>query len=440
VLTARVRALSSQHQNRLFVAHVRVSSAGAQPPLSDHVGDAYSPAATSSLPSSGAPSPPSFGEPPSSGLPVTLEALTEPIQVISKPRSSRKRVVRRKRTLGDMLLECTQRIERAQMAHLGAMDALSKRCRIVSRTEDQASLAPSRPCLEPPQPQPHRAHQQAMVEVYAPQLDDAALLGPLDEDPQLMMLMDLPSAFSHSFLPASLVPGPDVAPRGAHDYSVGDQLPSFLPSSGLPSEDLCSSGCASSSSSSAHHRLDPYRRHHQTGAADTMTTANASMMSTADEAASPDEVERAATAFLGAYAALPALDRYLLSQRGLCNVRLCAAMCAPRGCSFLSGGVCPSCRPMAIRRVLRKYDTERLRSLAPLLALLASRPPSPHKRSTSLEASFQVPLNSPRAPPPPRACAPSACADGLSCPRCVCSSTPELRVHGVLLRGRTAEH
>jgi hypothetical protein len=190
-----------------------------------------------------------------------------------------------------------------------------------------------------------------MVEVYEPQLHDAALLGPLDEDPQLMMLMDLPSAFSHSFLPASLVPGPDVAPRGAHDYSAGDQLPSFLPSSGLPSEDLCSSGCASSSSSSSHHRHDPYRRHHQTGAVDMMTTANA--VSTVDEAP-PDEVERAATAFLGAYAALPALDR-----------------------------------PMAIRRVLRKYDTERLRSLASLLALLSSRPPSPHKRSPSVEASFQ---------------------------------------------------
>lgn len=55
-----------------------------------------------------------------------------PEQVISKPRSSRKRVVRRKRTLGDMLLECTQRIERAQAAHLTAMNELSKRCRLVA--------------------------------------------------------------------------------------------------------------------------------------------------------------------------------------------------------------------------------------------------------------------------------------------------------------------
>jgi hypothetical protein len=417
VLTARVRALSSQHQNRLFVAHVRAFT----PPPSPEASADQSPATTtSSLPPSGAPSPATGGLEPASTASVVLEALTEPIQVISKPRSSRKRVVRRKRTLGDMLLECTQRIERAQLAHAHAIGALSKRCRLVPRDNDATATAAAQQLLphsyEPHAPPPPQQQQQQQSQSLHHQQQagdgNAFLMSPL-EDPQLMMLMDLPAAFPHSFLPASFVPGPEQhhpqhqqqlqhhpfnAPyhqqqyqQHHHQADVKEELQAFFPAPTqrpLPAADdplspplpgsaasPCSPACASSSSSAHHHHPhhpQPQQLHHPRDprlrtahAAAGPVAANASSQGAPSVAPASEEdpVEAAAGAFLRSYAALPSFDR-----------------------------------SMAIRRVLRKYGTDRLQALGSLLALLASRTPTPKRAPNPNEAaSFQV-----LTPPPPR--------------------------------------
>ncbi|ELR14611.1 uncharacterized protein ACA1_271560 [Acanthamoeba castellanii str. Neff] len=412
VLTARVRALSSQHQNRLFVAHVRAFT----PPPSPEASADQSPATTSSLPPSGAPSP-ATGLEPASMASVVLEALTEPIQVISKPRSSRKRVVRRKRTLGDMLLECTQRIERAQLAHAHAIGALSKRCRLVPRDNDGTDTAPAAPAqqllhhYEPhaPPPQHHQQSQQQQQQQVGD--GNAFLVSPL-EDPQLMMLMDLPAAFPHSFLPASFVPGPEQhqhqqqlqlqhqqfnppyhQQQHHHQQQQADvkEMPAFFPAPTLqtqrpqPAADdplspplpgssasPCSPACASSSSSAHHHHSHQQQPHHQQqqlqhlrdprlrtphAAAGPVASASSQGASPVAPASEEDPVEAAAGAFLRSYAALPSFDR-----------------------------------SMAIRRVLRKYGTDRLQALGSLLALLASRTPPPPKRAQNpneAAASFQ---------------------------------------------------